>query len=145
MCNCYNVKEALACVISLWVFYNLHDLGTKVRMRGCLPQTLFLSSVNDSIQSFEACSWLFPLLCPSLCHSVAPVVSDSLWPHGLQHARLPRPSLSPGVCSDSCLLSRWCHPTISSSVIPFLLLPSIFPSIRVCSNKSALCIRWPKY
>ena len=46
------------------------------------------------------------------------VVSDSLWPHGLQHARLPCPSPTPGACSNSCLLSRWCHPTISSSVIP---------------------------
>ena len=42
------------------------------------------------------------------------VLSSILWPHGLQHARLPCPSLSPGVCSNSCSLSRWCHPTISS-------------------------------
>ena len=47
------------------------------------------------------------------------VVSDSLRPHGLQHARLPCPSLTPGVNSNSCPLSRWCHPTILSSVVPF--------------------------
>ena len=47
------------------------------------------------------------------------VVSDSLRPYGLQHSRLPCLSPSPGVCSSSCPLSRWCHPTISSSVIPF--------------------------
>ena len=47
------------------------------------------------------------------------VVSDSLWPHGLQHARLPCPSLFPEVCSDSWPLSRWCHSTISGSVTPF--------------------------
>ena len=47
------------------------------------------------------------------------VVSDSLWPHGLQHARPPCPSPTPGVYSNSCPLSRWCHPTISSSVVPF--------------------------
>ena len=47
------------------------------------------------------------------------VVSDSLRPHGLQHARLLCPSPSPGVGSDSWPLSRWCHPTISSSVVPF--------------------------
>ena len=46
------------------------------------------------------------------------VVSDSLWPHGLQHARLPCPSPSPRTCSNWCPLSRWCHPTISSSVTP---------------------------
>ena len=47
------------------------------------------------------------------------VISDSLQPHGLQHARPPYPSLTPGVYSNSCPLSRWCHPTISSSVVPF--------------------------
>ena len=47
------------------------------------------------------------------------VVSNSLWPHGLQHARLPCPSLSPRVCLHSCPLSWWCHPFNSSSVVPF--------------------------
>ena len=47
------------------------------------------------------------------------VVSNSLWPCGLQHARLPCPSPSPGVCSNLCPSGRWCHPNISSSVIPF--------------------------
>ena len=56
------------------------------------------------------------------------VLSDSLQSHGLQHTRLPCPSLSPKVRSNSCPLSRWCHPTISSSVTPLLLLPSIFPA-----------------
>ena len=72
------------------------------------------------------------------------VKSNSLWAHGLQHARPPSPSPTPGVYSNSCPLSRWCHPTISSCH-PLLLLPSTFPSIRVFSNKSALRIRWPKY
>ena len=54
------------------------------------------------------------------------------------------PSPTPRVYSNSCPLSRWCYPTISSSVIP-LLMPSIFPSIRVFSNESALRIMWPKY
>ena len=69
---------------------------------------------------------------------------NSSWPHELQHTRLPCPWLSPRICSNSCSLSRWCHPIISSCH-PFLLLPSIFPSIRVFSNESALCIRWSKY
>ena len=51
--------------------------------------------------------------------SVNSVVSDCLWPHGLQHARPPCPSLTLGVYSNSCPLSRWCHPAISSSVGPF--------------------------
>ena len=47
------------------------------------------------------------------------VMSNSLWLHGLQHDRLPCPSPTPGACSNSCQSSRWCHPTISSSVVPF--------------------------
>ena len=73
------------------------------------------------------------------------VVSDSLQPHELQLARPPWPSPTPRVHPNPCPLSWWCHPTISSSVCPLLLLPSIFSSIRVFSNESALCIRWPKY
>ena len=79
------------------------------------------------------------------------VVSNSLRPHEPQHTRPPCPSPTPGVYPNSCPLSRWCHPTISSSVLPFPscptlpLLPSIFPSIRVFSNESVLHIRWPKY
>ena len=71
-------------------------------------------------------------------------LSDSLWPHGLQPVRLPCPSPTPRACSNSCPLSRWCHPTISSSVIPF---SSCFKLawIRVFSNESVLHIRWPKY
>ena len=72
------------------------------------------------------------------------VVSNSLLPHGLQHARPSCPSPAHRVYSNSWPLSQWCHPTISS-YHPLLLLPSIFPRIRVFSNESALCIRWPKY
>ena len=52
------------------------------------------------------------------------VVSDSLWPHGLQHARPPCPAPTPGAYSNSCLLSRWCHSAICSSVVPFSRLQS---------------------
>ena len=64
--------------------------------------------------------------------------------HGLQHNRLLCPPLYQRVCSNSYPLSPWCYPTISSCH-PFLLLPSIFPSIRVFSNETALHIRWLKY
>ena len=56
------------------------------------------------------------------------VMSDSLWPHGLQHTRLPCPSPSPRACSNSCQSSWWCHPTISSSVIPFSSCLQSFPA-----------------
>ena len=70
-----------------------------------------------------------------------PVLSDSLQPHGLQHARPPCPSLSPEVCPSLCPLLWWCHPAISYP----LPLPSIFPSIRHFSNELAICFRWLKY
>ena len=56
------------------------------------------------------------------------VVSDSLQPHGLQHTRLPWPSPTPGAFSNLCPSSRWCHPTISSSVVPFFFCLQSFPA-----------------
>ena len=67
------------------------------------------------------------------------VVSGSLWPDESQHARPPCPSPTPRVYSNSCPSSRWWHPAISSSVVPFS------SCIRVFSNESALRIRWPEY
>ena len=56
------------------------------------------------------------------------VVSSSLRPHGLQHTRPPCPSLTPKPCSNSCPSSRWCHPTISFSVVPFISCLQSFPA-----------------
>ena len=69
---------------------------------------------------------------------------DSLQPHGLQHARLPCPSWSPGACSNSCSLKSVMPSNHLVLCHPLRLLPSTFPSIRVFSNES-LHIRWPKY
>ena len=63
----------------------------------------------------------------SLVQLSCSVMSNALWPHGLQHARLPCPSPTPGACSNSYTSSWWCHPTISSSVISFSRLQS-FPA-----------------
>ena len=63
-------------------------------------------------------------------HFSCSVVSDSLWPHGLQHTRLPCPSPTPGACSNSWPLSWWCQPTISSSVVPFSSCLQPFPASR---------------
>ena len=87
--------------------------------------------------------WTWNTLVYSYCCSCS-VVYDSLWPHGLQHARLPCPSPTPAAYSNSCPSRQWCHPTIlSSCLLP--LSPSIFSSIQVFSNESALRIKWPKY
>ena len=70
---------------------------------------------------------------------------DSLWPHLLQYARLPCPGLSPRVCSDSYPLSRWCHPTISSSVTLFSFCPQSLPASGSFPMNWLFWIRWPKY
>ena len=70
------------------------------------------------------------------------VVSESLRSYGLQHNRLPCPSPTPGAYSNSCPLSQWCHPTITSSVSPFSSSVQSFPASGSC--ESVLHIRWPK-
>ena len=109
-------------------------------MPNCVTTTIRLNEVSLLNQDPEpgydeipwanlACSVFVP---QSLCLGLSvqfsrSVVSDSLWSHGLQHTRLPCPLPTPGVYSNLCPLSRWCHPTISSSVIPFSHLQS-FPA-----------------
>ena len=72
------------------------------------------------------------------------VVSTCLQPHESQHAGPPCPSPTPGVHPNPRSLSRWCLPTISSSVIPFSFCQQSFPASGFFSDESALCIRWPK-
>ena len=90
-----------------------------------------------------ACFFLFICLLSSVQFSRS-VVFDTLQPHELQHARPPYPSPTPGVYQNLCALSRWCHPTISSSVVPFSSYPQSFPASGSL-NAPALHIRWPKY
>ena len=71
--------------------------------------------------------WL-PLACISSVQFSSSVVSDSLWPHEPQHTRPPCPSPTPRVHPNPCPLSRWCHPIISSSVVPFSSCSQSFPS-----------------
>ena len=92
---------------------------------------LFASTLTVTLK--EPCLYIVVVF-----HSV---LSDSLRPSALQHTRLPCPSPSPRICSNLCPLSRWCHPAISSSVIPFSSCSQIFLSIMVFSNESTHCIR----
>ena len=71
-------------------------------------------------------------------------MSNSFWPHGLRHARLACSSPAPGVCSNACLLSWWCHSTISSLYFP--CSPTFkFSQCQGLFQWFSLCIRWPKY
>ena len=99
------------------------------------PTVLFLTRIK-----WSSCSSLLSSV--QFSHSV---VSNSLQAHESQHARPPCPSPTPGVYSNPCPSSQWCHPAISSLCCPLLLLPPIPPSIRVFSNESTLHFRWPKY
>ena len=76
--------------------------------------------------------------------SIHPVVSESLWPHGLQHARAPCLSPSPGVCASSCPLHQWYHPAISFSDALFSFCPQSSPAAGSFPELAVL-IRWPKY
>ena len=99
---------------SIWLYlllWKLEELQPTFSQRERGTKTLCFSFLEDSSVQFS--------------HSV---VSDSLRPHGLQHARPPCPSTTPGVYSNSCPLSRWCHPSISSSVIPFSSCLQSFPA-----------------
>ena len=90
-----------------------HRLTTELRPNGRTTEHFLSPTPHQHIQSVRfSCS----------------VMSDSLWPHGLQHARLPCPSPTPVAYSDSCPLSWWCHPTISSSVVPFSSHLQSFPA-----------------
>ena len=88
-------------------------LASSVSLRECQGKNLEATVLNSSFSSVQ------------FSH---PVMSNSLWPHGLQYTRLPYPSLSPRVCSNSCPLSRRCHPTILSSVAPVSSCPQSFPA-----------------
>ena len=94
----------------------------------CLP---FLPSVLRSPLTRVFYMLVFKILLPQSFLSVPFCCCQScltLRPHELQHARLPCPSLSPAVCPDSCPLSLWCHPTITSSVVPFSSCLQSFPA-----------------
>ena len=86
-----------------------------------MKNNLYLHCSHFSIRNFTEKHWF------SLVHFSHSVMSDSLRPHGLQHTRSPFPSKMPGVYSNTCPLSEWCHTIISSSVIPFSSRLQPFP------------------
>ena len=131
----------------MWCGHRLHlwswGAGSMVGAGGMDRRWGELKSENiiNILKSNFIWAWLSGSLRNLFCRSV---VSDSATPW-MQHVRLPRPSLFPGVYSNSCPLSWWCHLNHLIFCPPLLLLPSIFPSIRVFSSDSAHCIRWPKH
>ena len=120
--------------ITNWMDMNLSKLQAIVKDTGETQYPRFFP-FEVILEPQEQC-WVWLLLLSCL------VVSDSLDPHGLHHARLPCPSPSPRAYSDSCPLSQWCHPTIlSSSLFTF----NLSQHQSQFFNESGLHIRWPKY
>ena len=116
----------LGCVLKSMVSYDSCQPG---KQPGSPGEAVCLAVTSEALPTWHDLNFLldfsrtFVVVFQSL-------MSISLWLHGLQHARLPYPSLSPGVCSNSCSLSWWCHQTISSYITPFsswsLSLPNFF-------------------
>ena len=96
------------------------------------------TNINCNISEGVEILFCFPFLSFSSVHVSRSVVSDSLQPHESQHARPPCPSPTPGVLSDSCPLSQWCHQAISSSVVPF----SSCPQLEDKKNKCVQLLPW---
>ena len=141
----WNLRQSPGLWNPVWVwltficglFWSLVDMGPGPQQ----PSSWSRKSLSSSAKSLSAPltvrsnltdqflihghSWRLYFLLLLVSHSV---LSNSLQLHGLQHTRLPCPSLSPRVCSNSCPLGQWCHPTISSSVIPFFSCPPSFPA-----------------
>ena len=99
-----------------------------------MKETWVLSLLQEDSTCYGAPK---PKLCNYWAHALEPtvqfshsVVSDSFQPHRLQHTRLPSPTPTLGACSNSCPSSRWCHPAISSSVVPFSSCLQSFPASR---------------
>ena len=125
-----NISGFCTCVFrSLW-FYLCKNCQIVLKLKvGFLWANTILSSIVcrrwTILPTRKVTIYLFSSV--RFSHSV---VSDSLWPHGLQHARLPCPSPTPGACSNSRLLSRWCHSAISSPVVLFSSCLQSFPASR---------------
>ena len=129
-------------------------LSYQIMVVGPLVVGLFILGTKQNLLPSEIISWNYllpswthqpirgqPGQCPPLwllvqfSHSV---MSDPLWPHGLQHARPPCLSPTHRVYSNSCTPSRWCHPTVSSSVVPFSSFLQSFPASGSFPNESVI-------
>ena len=103
------------------------DLGYKICLKTHhLPSVSTDGSCEDSLFFYYGSG--IPYATITLVQNSRSVVSDSLWPEELQHARLPCLSPTPEVYPNSCPLTRWCHPAISSSVVPFSYCPQSLPA-----------------
>ena len=105
-----------------------HCLPGDNQLKFLISFPMFWPQMPETFSKDPLFSVLLPLIFKCSVQFSCSVVSKYLWPPRLQYARPPCPSPTPGVYSNSCPLSRWCHPTISSSVVPFSSCPQSFPA-----------------
>ena len=125
-----------------WIFRSIILIDWHIQ--NCQP---YKNVIQNNAKNVSSCNIIHVYVCVHQFSSVQfspSVMSDSLWPHESQHARPPCPSPTPGAHWDSRPSSQWCHPAISSSVVPFSSCPQSLPA-SVFSNESTLHMRWPKY
>ena len=142
----YNFMDSLSVILKPTEILLESYAPFRVQIRYCVPWRVpgpLLPAVAEILCAQRSLTWksvvsgsvpysvLWPCTFPCAIYFnkfSCSVMSNSLWPHGLQHAGLPCPSLFSWVCSNSCPSSQWCHPTFSSSVIPFSSRLQSFPA-----------------
>ena len=152
-----NTDVYISFQINVFIFWGKYPKWTYfIRLYGSFIFNLLkklhtVSIVAEKFTSHQYCTRI--IFSPHACQYVLfssvqfshSVVSDSFWPHGLQHTRPPCPSSTPRVYPNSFPFSQWCHSTISSSVGPFSSCLQSFPASGSFPMSQYFVIRWPKY
>ena len=132
----YNVakKKRVGAYRMMEMFWNLSivvrsQVSSFIKIHWIVQFKLYINKVDKNIFQVFISSEMYSFIGNMQKNKFScSVVSDSLWPHGLHYARLPCTSPTPGACSNSCLSSWWCHPIVSSSVVPFSSCLQSFPA-----------------
>ena len=136
-------------LVRMWSHGNFHSLLVEIENGTDTLEESWTVSYKTKytliIRSSNSSPCIYPKKLKTLVQLSSSVMSDYLWPYGLQHARLPCPLPATGACSDSCPLSWWCHPTFSPCVVPFSFCFRSLPASRSFPKSQFLSIRWPKY
>ena len=136
-CQWISKRRSVSCLCLYGLYIFIHNRGPSQFSRGCPAEREIPGWGSGTLSTTIKCFGMWLQI--SSVQFSRPVMSDSLRPHELQHAGPPCPSPTPKVYPNSCPSSQWCHPAISSSVVPFSSCPQSLPA-AVFSNESTLCM-----